>query len=272
MPDSKDTCVQKADLQVMIRVCVGIRAALLVLITFFFVGLRLLVWPSAAISRPFDRILRRFLIRGWGYCFAYAAGLRVVVKGTPPRPPFYMVCNHLSYLDMLVLARQTGCIFVSRGDVEQWPFFGFVSKSIYVIFINRDDRRDTTRVNLLIEETIREQDGIVVFPEGYTSPGVEVKTFRSPLLQPPVELNIPVHYATISYDTPENGPSPGLLCSWWRPEPFYAHTFRFLHYPGAVATIHFGEQPISGNDRKSLAKQLEEAVRANFVPLRQEKE
>ena len=256
----------------MSHIRAGIRATLLVLVTLIFVSLRVLVWPCAKISRPFDRNLRRILIRGWGHCFAFIAGLRIVVKGTPPRPPFYMVCNHLSYLDMLVLARQAGSIFVSRGDVEHWPFFGFVAKSIYVLFINREDRRDTARVNRLIEETIREGDAIVVFPEGHTSPGTEVKTFRSPLLQPPVELNIPVHYATISYDTPESGPSPGLLCSWWRQEPFYAHTLRFMHYPGAVATIHFGEQPISGNDRKSLAKQLEEAVRANFVPLRQEKE
>ncbi len=256
----------------MILVCVGIRAVLLVLVTFFFVGLRLLVWPTAKISRTLDRALRRHLLRQWGHCFAFIAGLQVKVKGTPPRPPFFMVCNHLSYLDMLVLARQAGSIFVSRGDVEHWPFFGFVAKSLYIIFINRDDKRDTTRVNPLIEETIREKDGIVVFLEGYTSPGVEVKTFRSPLLQPAIDLNIPVYYATISYDTPKNHPSPGLLCSWWRQETFYAHLLRFMRYRGAVATIHFGEEPIRGTDRKALAKQLEEAVRANFVPLRQEEE
>ena len=256
----------------MSHIRAGVRATLLVIVTLFFVGLRLLVWPSAKISRPFDRTLRRFLIRGWGYCFAFLVGLHVVVKGTPPRPPFFMVCNHLTYLDMLLLARQVGSIFVSRGDVEHWPFFGFVAKCLYVIFINREDKRDTTRVNQLIKKTIEEKDGIVVFPEGYTSPGVEVRTFRSPLLQPAIDLDMPVYYVTIYYDTPESGPSPGLLCSWWHPEPFYVHLIRLLHYRGVVATIHFGETPIHDTNRKTLARQLEEAVRANFVPLRQEEE
>lgn len=256
----------------MSHVLAGVRVALLVTVTLFFVGLRLLVWPSALVSRRVDRNLRRFVIRGWGYGFAAATGLRIIVKGTPPRAPYYMVCNHLSYLDMLVLARQAGSIFVSRGDVEQWPFFGFVSKSLYVIFINREDKRDTARVNKLIEETISEDDAIVVFPEGYTSRGVTVNPFRPPLLQPPVDLGIPVHYATISYDTPKSGPSPGLLCSWWRQETFYMHLLRLLHYRGVTATISFGDQPLSNTDRKALAKELEEAVRANFVPLRQEEE
>ena len=250
-----------------IRAC--IRMTLLVLLSLFFIGVRVLVWPTARVSRRTDRTLRRRLLRAWGYCFAFVAGLRITVKGPPPKPPFYMVCNHLSYLDMLVLARQTGCIFVSRGDVEQWPFLGAVARSLYILFINRTDKRDTARVNKLIERTVTEGDGIVVFPESRVCCGVDIEPFKSPLLQPPIDLDMPVHYATIYYRTAEGKPVEGALCSWWRPEPFYTHLYRFLRYPGSTATIHFGEEPLRDNDRKELARRLHEAVRANFKPLRQ---
>ena len=252
----------------MSHIRASVRITLLVVVSLFFIGLRLLVWPTARVSRKTDRTLRRRLLRAWGYCFAFVAGLRIEVKGAPPMPPFYMVCNHLSYLDMLILARQTGCIFVSRGDVEQWPFFGAVARSLYILFINRTDKRDTARVNRLIAQTISEGDGIVVFPESRVCCGVDIDPFKSPLLQPPIDLDMPVHFATIYYRTPDNGPSEGALCSWWRPEPFYTHLYRFLRYPGAVGTIHFGETPLRDEDRKVLAKRLEEAVRANFIPLR----
>ena len=39
-----------------------------------------------------------------------------------------------------------------------------------------------------------------------------------------------------------------------------------LRYPGFKVTLHFGEGPISGTDRKTLAASLHEAVKGPFVP------
>ncbi len=248
------------------------RLLLLTLISIFFLLPRLVVWPTALVSMRTDRMLRRCLLRGWAICFAWGAGMRVVSIGPTPKAPFYMVVNHLSYLDMLVLARQTGCIFVSRGDVEHWPVFGWLAKSLYILFINRTDKRDTARINQLITRTLDEGDGIVVFAESRVSCGLDVEPFKSALLQPPIDHDMPVHHATLYYRTFDGDPNEGALVSWWRPEPFYAHLYRFLRYRGATATIHFGDTPVKENDRKELAKKLHAAVRANFKPLRQEVE
>ncbi len=246
-----------------------VRLKMLIVISLFFLGLRLLAWPTALVSRRWDRGARRLLLRLWAYCFAWAAGMRVNVIGPAPKPPFYLVMNHLSYLDMLILARQTGCIFVSRGDVADWPLFGAIAKSLYILFINRTDKRDTARVNALIEQCIQEGDGIAVFPESRVTCGIDVDPFKSALLQPPIAMGMPVHYASLYYRTPEGAPTEGALVSWWRPEPFYTHLYRFLRSPGAEATIHFGEAPLTGTDRKELTSRLYAAVRANFKPLRQ---
>lgn len=244
------------------------RAILLVIVSLFMLCLRLLVWPTALVSRRTDRHLRRFLLKTWARLFAFAAGMRILAEGPAPKAPFFLVMNHVSYFDMLVLARETGCIFVSREDVADWPVVGFIAKSLYIIFIDRTLKRDTVRVNALIQETLREGDGIGVFAESRVSCGMSVEPFKSPLLQSAIDLNMPVHYGALNYRTVEGAPPEGEIVSWWRPEPFYVHLYRFLQYPGATATIRFCEAPIQGSDRKELAKLLHAGVLSLFTPLR----
>lgn len=229
--------------------------------------LRLLVWPTALYSEALDRRLRRPLIQTWARSFALIAGVRVVVHGTPPKPPMFLVANHLSYLDMLVIIHQTGCIFVSREDVQYWPVLGFMAKSLYIIFIDRKDKRDTVRVNKLIAHTLEMGDGLAIFPESRISRGLDVEPFKSSLIEPAVANKVPVHYATICYETPPGSPPANRIVGWWRPESFFFHLFRFLGHHGCTATVYFGEEPLSGNDRKELAERLHEAVRKNYTPI-----
>lgn len=230
--------------------------------------IRLCVWPAALFSEPLDRRLRRVLIIWWNRIFARIAGIRIIAHGTPPKPPFFIVANHLSYVDMLLLTHQTGCIFVSRGDVEHWPIIGFLAKSVYILFIDREDKRDTVRVNKLIEHTLKAGDGIAVFPESRISRGLDVEPFKSALIEPAVANHFPVHYATITYETQPPLPPANEIVGWWRPEPFFYHLFRLLSYPGFTATVRFGDAPIAGDDRKVLAAQLHQAVRQHFVPVK----
>ena len=244
---------------------------ILLLVTFSLVMLlaRLAVWPTALVSRKTDRHLRRVLLRFWALVFAFISGVHVRTEGPKPKAPFFLVMNHVTYFDMLVLARETGCIFVSREDVQHWPLFGFVAKSLYIIFIDRALKRDTVRVNSLIRETVLEGDGIGIFAESHVSCGLTVEPFKSPLLQSAIDLGMPVYYAALNYRTPEGSPVEGEIVSWWRPEPFYVHLYRFLKYPGVTATLRFCDTPLFDEDRKSLARRLHAGVLAKFTPLRQ---
>ena len=40
-----------------------------------------------------------------------------------------LVCNHLSYLDILVLAALAPCVFVAKREVKHWPVFGWFAKA-----------------------------------------------------------------------------------------------------------------------------------------------
>jgi len=246
----------------------AVRFALIGLMTLVLFSLRLLAWPTRLFSERADRRLRRAFLRMWNHGFARIANIRIVAEGNVPKPPFFLVANHLSYLDMVVLTHQTGCIYVARGDVEHWPVIGFLSKSMYVIFIDRKSRRDTVRVNKLISRTIELGDAVAVFAESHITVGKDVEPFKSALIEPAVAAKLPVYYATLGYETLPGDPPASEIVGWWRPEGFMFHLQRLLRHKGVVARVRFGDAPLSGDDRKELAPRLHAAVREHFIPLK----
>jgi 1-acyl-sn-glycerol-3-phosphate acyltransferase len=211
--------------------------------------------------------MRRFMVRLWGRGFAAIVGMKVSVQGTRPTPPYFIVLNHLSYMDVFVMAHQLGCAYVGRGDIRRWPLLGFLSHSLQVLFINRRKIRDTSRVNRQIEHALKQGDGMAVFAESRISCGRDVEPFKSALIQPAIDNKIPVHYATLRYTTEEGMPSARDLIVWWRPESMFHHLFRLLRHRGFTVQIHYGDEPIILEDRKELAEELHASVRANFVPV-----
>ncbi|HOZ49965.1 MAG TPA: lysophospholipid acyltransferase family protein [Candidatus Hydrogenedentes bacterium] len=230
-------------------------------------ALRLLTMPVGLVSPRLDAISRRFLIRVWGHGIAQIIGMRVIVKGKPPKPPYFVVSNHLSHADGYLFARTLGCVFVVKGDVARWPVVGFLMRSGNVVFINREKRSDTVRVNEIIRELLADGEGVLMFAESTTSPGKDMLPFKTSLFAPAAEGNIPVHYATVHYQAPKGQPPASEWIGWWRMEPFFGHMWRMIGYPGFTATLTFGSEPIACPDRKELARKLWEACKAQFTPV-----
>jgi len=95
-----------------------------------------------------------------------------------------LVLNHLSYLDILVIAALTPAIFVSKSEVRDWPLFGWLASLGGTLFIKRARRTHVGVINREIETALADGVLVVVFPEGTSTNGGEVLPFRSPLLEP----------------------------------------------------------------------------------------
>lgn len=210
---------------------------------------------------------RRTVSMLWARGIALLIGMRVTVQGTPPEPPFFIVANHVSHVDGYLLCSILGCQFIAKSEVASWPVFGFMVRQANVIFVNRKKPSDTLRVNELIGSALANGDGIAMFAESTTSRGQTIRPFKTALLEPAVRNNIPVHYATIHYATPEGAPPASAWVCWWQKEPFVKHVLRLLGYPGFTATVTFGESPIATSDRKELAQKLWDAAMAQFTPI-----
>ncbi|NBC25110.1 MAG: 1-acyl-sn-glycerol-3-phosphate acyltransferase, partial [Bacteroidetes bacterium] len=116
-------------------------------------------------------------------CFIF--NIEVDIKGTPPKPPFFLVCNHISYLDILPMYLALNCTFIAKKEIRSWPVLGYLVDKMGVVFVNRNRRSDVVRVNQIITKAMSKHQGIVIFPEGTSSAGREVLPLRSSLLQYP---------------------------------------------------------------------------------------
>ena len=187
-------------------------------------------------------------------------GLTVRSERSAPNSPFLLVSNHLSYVDVVVLASQLDCAFIAKADVAGWPVLGFICRTMNTIFINRGRRRSIPGVIAEINDTMYRGLGVVLFAEGTSSGGEKVLPFRSSLLEAAARDRIPVHYASINYVTPDGEPGADRVVCWWGEMTFPDHLFRLLQLPSFQATLVFGSEPIVADDRRILAARLWSAV------------
>jgi 1-acyl-sn-glycerol-3-phosphate acyltransferase len=211
--------------------------------------------------------LRNAVVRGWARTLSAFFRMRIEVRGQAPAAPFFLVCNHLSYIDIIALSTQLDCVFIAKSDIADWPLVGTLAKSVGTIFINRDSFQDIPRVITLIEEAMSEGHGVVLFPEGTSTSGESILPFSPALLEPAARSRLPVHYASISYWTPPAEIPAHLAICWWGEMTFVPHFIGALGLKRFEAQIDFGAQTIVDNNRKALARRLREAVADQFVPV-----
>ncbi len=207
----------------------------------------------------------RLLCKGmsvWGYGVAWIFGMKIRVRGTPPKAPFFLVTNHISYTDILLLCATCPAWFISKAEVAKWPGIGPLTRSANTLFIDRETRRDVHRMNQLIADLVRQGGGVGFYPEGTTSDGTGVLPFKPSLLQPAIDLDIPVHAAAIVYTTPPGSPPPSELVAWYGDADFGPHAKRLLSAKGFTAQVHFCEQTLKAETRKELAVKTHTAISA----------
>lgn len=211
--------------------------------------------------------LRNAAVRSWARALSALMHMRIEVRGQAPAAPFFLVSNHLSYIDIIALATQLDCVFVAKSDIADWPVVGRLAKSVGTIFVDRTSFQDIPRVINLIEEAMDEGLGVILFPEGTSTSGDGVLPFSPALLEPAARSGLPVHYASISYRTPPEEMSARLAICWWGEMTFMPHFIGALGLKRFEAHIVFGEQPISDGNRKTLARRLRSAVSDQFAPV-----
>ena len=169
-----------------------------------------------------------------------------------------LVSNHLSYLDILVIAAITPAIFVSKSEVRGWPVIGWLTALAGTVFIVRERRSHVGAVNQEIAAALNAGALVVVFPEGTSTNGEEVLPFRSPLLEPVTTGAHPIATGCLHYEL-DGGDARHEVC-YWGDHTFFSHAVNLLGKRRVRATMRFGTFQRTTDDRKKLAEELRAAV------------
>lgn len=218
------------------------------------------VWPAAGWP------MFRWAIRTWARGTLVVLGVRVQVEGQAPAPPFFLVSNHLSYLDIPVLHAQLSGHFLSKAEIASWPLAGWLARVAGTLFVDRTRRRDLARVIPEVETLLQAGNGVVIFPEGTSSPGAEVLPFKPSLFEVPLRTGVGVSQAALQYQVPQGQPPVAEVVCWWGDMPFVSHFLKLLTLPGIDARVSFGSKSLVDDDRKRLSDRARDAVLQQFQP------
>ncbi len=97
----------------------------------------------------------------------------------PPRTGARLVvANHRAALDIGVLLAEVGGTFLSRADLAEWPVVGRLAREADTIFVDREDRSSGASAIRAMRRRLREGGSVMIFPEGATFVGDEVRSFQ----------------------------------------------------------------------------------------------
>lgn len=165
-----------------------------------------------------------------------------------------LVCNHLSYLDVLVLGALASPVFVAKIEVRGWPVFGWFARAVGTIFVDRSQRLDVGAANQRITAALEEGALVAIFPEGTTSNGQAILPFRSALLDPAAKGNVELSAGLLEYAIDEGNVAEEIC--YWRDMTLVPHLLNLLGKGRITARIQFKSVEPASRDRKALARQL----------------
>ncbi len=168
------------------------------------VAVTALAYDLQAASGPAEE--RRWYL-GWQrrrFCRATLErfGVRWTLEPSPSPPcgGRLVVANHRSALDILVLVAGFGGTVLSRADVADWPLFGGLARRAGTVFVERGDRRSGMRAVRAMRRALSEGETLVVFPEGGTFSGDEVRPFRRGAFVAAAGLDVEIVPVGIAHD------------------------------------------------------------------------
>src|SRR6185503_2039517 len=109
-----------------------------------------------ALAAPVRVALRFAAFTQWLWARALLAilGVELELVGDPPAGVFLVVANHLSYLDVPVLAALFPGRFVAKSEIAGWPVLGRLTSFVGTIFVTQRRTRDVLRVEHEMRRTL----------------------------------------------------------------------------------------------------------------------
>lgn len=183
------------------------------------------------------------------------------------------VSNHLSYLDVLVLASLRPSVFVTSVEVKHTFFLGAVANLGGSLFVERRDVKKIAEDVQQIEEILAQGFDVILFPEGTSTNGADVRVFKRGLFQAALRAGAEIIPVTINYNringqvvTSQNRDR----LFWYDDMTFAPHLVGLMRYvDNFEVSVDFHEPLVISPDEsyKLVSHRAWEKVRETFNPI-----
>jgi len=125
--------------------------------------------------------------------------LRLLHLGTPARTATFVVANHISWLDILIISSVLPVSFLSKAEIRNWPIIGTLAAKGGTLFIKRGSKNGAAEAIELMHTKLEAGHCVASFPEAKTTDGTSVHRFHARLFAAAIDSKMPVQPVALRY-------------------------------------------------------------------------
>lgn len=249
-------------------------AARLLLLVAALAGLLVVFGPPLRAAQRLGKHFGRWVPVCFQRLLCFGLGVKVRRHGTfRPAPKRLIVANHVSWLDIPVLASLEPMSFLAKKEIGEQSLLRELVALQGVVYVDRSRRFAIPAVNARMVEAMGAGSAVVLFAEATTGDGNRLLRFRSShfeavrlaacshnegsaVIQP-----VYLHYSSIAGLPIRRWRRPRV--AWYGDMTFFPHFLQYTDGAGVVCDVYCGcpIRVLPGMDRKTAARLTEAAVR-----------
>jgi len=221
------------------------------------------IWTTGLVSFFAGLALRLYNVR-----VAAAGGRKLALL----KRGHLVVANHLSYVDVLVIASLAPAVFVTSIELRNTLLLGQLARLSGSLFVERRKASGLRREIDAIIGVLNQGFSVVLFPEGTTHNGDRVHPFKQSLLDAAVKAQCGILPVCLRYQRVNGLPLSARsrdAILYYGGISFFRHFPRFLALRSVEVKISVLPPISAGADesRKHLALRAHEAISAEYQAL-----
>jgi 1-acyl-sn-glycerol-3-phosphate acyltransferase len=226
--------------------------------------LYLCMFPIKKFNPSLEKKLLKIFTMWWFKSIETVLGIKVRSFGLPCEAPSFIVANHVSWIDLIVIGSRVPGYFIAADFVLKIPVLGWVFENVgRVLALKKWDIPDATRLSAVVESKLDSGDNIIVFPEGLTTEGYNMEKFHSRFFQCAVNCEVPVQPIAIYYPGDEQGWN--LNVTFPVNKSYFSSVWKSLKEKTTIVVLDFCKPiTVKNGDRKYLTNHSKTAIEASL--------
>jgi len=224
-------------------------------------GVVLIVVHAFLFRRNASNPLFQQAVQHWYHKACHLVGLQIKVQGMVAKGPVLLVANHISWLDIPLMASLCNPRFLSKSEVRRWPLIGWAAEKLNTLFIVRGKRTAAEAVSGAIAEGLEQGDRILIFPEGTTTTGENVGFLYPRLFGAAIATESWVQPVVIHYQDSNSHGHSSERVPYIGDQTLLGNLWALLGSQDLVAHVYYLE-PVDSADaaRKALAMNIQNSM------------
>ena len=201
------------------------------------------------------------IIENWLHRSAEIIGIDFQVHGTPSQPPVFVVANHISWIDIIIISSVLPVSFLSKAEIRSWPIIGTLAAKAGTLFIHRGAKNGAEEAVKLMHLKLDAGHSVMSFPEAKTTDGTQVHPFHARLFAAAIDADVLIQPVALTYPTHSDANDVNPIVPYVEGPNLVRHAFRIMCAKRTIASVTFCS-PIqtSGKMRKELAQSARDAI------------